>query len=102
PRQGISPLRPTPDPYHIGASRLRHLQAEGPHRGRAQHRAGQRRWLEGELWLELETGLFKCIVEFFRRKLVAFAVGERLLVKREEIRRDRGVPLVTRLGVAPP
>src|SRR6185295_16941547 len=22
PRQGISPLRPTPDPYHIGASRL--------------------------------------------------------------------------------
>ena len=60
----------------------------------------QRRSLEGELWLE--TGLFKCIVEFFRRKLVAFAVGERLLVNREEIRRDRGVPLVPRLGVAPP
>ena len=60
----------------------------------------QRRSLEGELWLE--TGLFKCIVEFFRRKLVAFAVGERLLVNRKEIRRDRGVPLVPRLGVAPP
>ena len=55
---------------------------------------------EEKLWLE--TGLFKCIVEFFRRKLVAFAVGERLLVNREEIRRDRGVPLVPRLGVAPP
>src|SRR6476619_6147755 len=60
----------------------------------------QRRSLEGELWLE--TGLFKCIVEFFRRKLVAFAVGERLLVNRKEIRRDRGVPLIPRLGVAPP
>jgi hypothetical protein len=60
----------------------------------------QRRSLEGELWLE--TGLFKCIVEFFRRKLVAFAVGERLLVNHEEIRRDRGVPRIPRLGVAPP
>jgi len=60
----------------------------------------QRRSLEGDLWLE--TGLFKCIVEFFLRKLVAFAVGERLLVNRKEIRRDRGVPVVPRLGVAPP